>query len=125
MRFGCGCERDETGQRIESCPKPGSEWCNEAQQDGRDLPETYADLGQRIGRLLDQKQQSYGDSFHRCPELLKVLYPNGIPVSQYQNVLTFARIFDKMFRLATGRTDAEDPVKDIAGYALLRCKEAS
>ena len=124
MRFACGCERDETGQRVESCPKPGSEWCTE----GRDVAPVpmgkYEEMAADIGRLLDEKNLQYGDSFHRCPDLLRVLYPDGIPVSQYQNVLTFARIFDKMFRLATGRTDAEDPVKDIAGYALLRCKEA-
>ena len=83
---------------------------------------TYEQVGQQIGRLLDEKQRNYGDSFHRCPDVLAVLYPHGIPVNQYANVLYFARMLDKMFRLAHGQPDSEDPLQDIAGYALLRCK---
>jgi len=81
----------------------------------------YESVGSAIGRMLDEKQQNYGDSFHKCPAVLKVLYPDGIPVDQYENVLWMARILDKLFRLAKGMPDAEDPIRDIAGYALLRC----
>src|SRR3990167_4118844 len=83
----------------------------------------YQEIGMEIGRLLNEKQVNYGDSFAHCPEILRVLYPDGIPVTQYDNVLWMARIFDKFFRLATGAPDAEDPIRDIAGYALLRCVE--
>lgn len=82
---------------------------------------TYESVGAAVGRLLDEKQKNYGDSFHRCHRVLEVLYPDGIPVTQYVNVLWFARVLDKMFRLAKGAPDAEDPIRDIAGYALLRC----
>lgn len=79
----------------------------------------YEEQGRRIGALLDTKQLRYGNSFGECHKIFEVLYPRGIPVAQYHHVLFMARVLDKMFRLATGGPDQEDPVMDIAGYALL------
>ena len=84
----------------------------------------YASLGHKVGCILDVKQTMYGDSFHKCGAVLRTLYPNGIPIEQYDNVLYIARMLDKMFRLATGNpADQEDPIKDMAGYSLLMCKK--
>jgi len=46
--------------------------------------------------------------------------PNGIQVDQYDDLLTIARILDKLFRIAND-PDAfeENPYQDIVGYALL------
>lgn len=79
----------------------------------------YEELGRQLGAMLDEKQQRYGDSFHRAKEVLQILYPNGIPVAHYHLMMFMCRSLDKWFRLATGGPDQEDPIADLAGYALL------
>jgi transposase len=81
-------------------------------------------LGAEIGRLVDSKQQAYGDSFSKCGLFLQLLYPNGIQPDQYTDVLTQVRIFDKQMRIATNK-DAfgENPYLDIAGYGLLGARK--
>jgi len=32
MRFSCGCSVDEDGTRLESCPKPGTKFCDHPRQ---------------------------------------------------------------------------------------------
>lgn len=83
----------------------------------------YADIGQQIGRLVQEKQQHYGDSFGKSGAVMRVLYPNGIAPEQLDDALTIVRVIDKLFRIATDR-DAlgESPWRDIAGYALLAVK---
>jgi hypothetical protein len=80
----------------------------------------YARLALEIGKLVDQKQKAYGDSFSKAEEFLKLLYPHGIRKHQYKDLLTIVRIFEKLMRIATDK-DAlgESPFGDIAGYALL------
>lgn len=81
----------------------------------------YEKLGSEIGKLITNKQAAYGDSFHKSGEVMKQLYPNGIPVSNYVDVLAIVRIIDKLFRLATDPNwGGESPWGDIAGYSLLR-----
>lgn len=51
---------------------------------------------------------------------MKVLFPNGVQLAQYQDLLVITRIIDKLFRIANDKTAfSEDPWKDIAGYAIL------
>ena len=80
----------------------------------------YEELGNEIGKLVDSKQISYGDSFGKANGILAILYPNGILVEQYTDVLCLIRIIDKMFRIANNK-DAfcESPYMDLAGYSLL------
>lgn len=80
----------------------------------------FQQIADEIGKLTSEKQVAYGDSFNQCGEFLMLLYPNGIPVEKYTDVLCLARMFDKMKRIAA-RKDAfgESPYRDIAGYALL------
>jgi hypothetical protein len=81
----------------------------------------YEKLGSEIGKLITSKQAAYGDSFHKSGEVMKQLYPNGIPVSNYVDVLAIVRIIDKLFRLATDPNyNNENSWADIAGYSLLR-----
>ena len=51
------------------------------------------------------------------------MYPAGICPEQYDDLLTIARILDKLFRIAND-PDAfdENPYQDIVGYALLAMK---
>jgi len=80
----------------------------------------YEQLGQEVGRLVDEKQVAYGDSFGKAGQVLRILYPDGIAPEQYDDALAITRIIDKLFRIATDK-DAfgESPYSDIAGYGLL------
>jgi hypothetical protein len=80
----------------------------------------YEKIGKEIGKLVQEKNQAYGDSFGRACEILEVLYPKGIQPEQYRDALAITRLIDKLFRLAN-KKDAfgESPWKDICGYAML------
>ena len=83
----------------------------------------FEKIGQEIGKLVDEKQIAYGDSFGKSGKILEILYPNGIKANQYDDMLALVRIIDKLFRIATDK-DAlgENPFQDIAGYGLLGSK---
>jgi len=84
---------------------------------------TFRDLGIEVGELVAEKQRQYGNAFGESYHILKVLYPNGIAVNQYEDVLCIIRIIDKLFRIATNSTNLEEsPYRDIAGYGLLGYK---
>ena len=80
----------------------------------------YELLASEIGKLTAEKNKAYGDSFGKASDILKTLYPKGIPPESYDDALAITRVIDKLFRLAT-RKDAfgESPWRDICGYALL------
>lgn len=81
---------------------------------------TYEETGQDIGKQTDDKNKHYGNSFAKCELFLKILYPDGINPDQYPDVLTVARVFDKLMRIATSKNAyGENPWRDIAGYAIL------
>jgi len=69
---------------------------------------------------LLEKRKAYGKAFKKSRKILEILYPDGIPVDKYLNVLATVRVVDKLFRIAND-TDAfgESPWQDIMGYALL------
>ena len=80
----------------------------------------YKEIGKRIGELVDKKNSAYGDSFNKCGEFLKLLYPDGIDPEQYKDLLALVRIFDKQMRIANKKEAFnENPFNDIVGYALL------
>lgn len=80
----------------------------------------YQRLGDSTGRLVDEKQVAYGDSFGRSGAVLRELYPDGIKPAQYDDVLCLTRILDKLFRIANKKgAFEENPYRDIVGYALL------
>ena len=80
----------------------------------------YEKIGKEIGKLVDEKNAAYGNSFSECHKILSVLYPEGIKPEQYTDALAIIRVIDKLFRIATNK-DAfgESPWRDIAGYSLL------
>lgn len=106
-------------------PKGGS-WEGKCSHCGRDraahglLDNKFEKLGRDIGAMVDEKDAAYGNSFDESWRILAVLYPNGIKVEQYTDMLAITRIVDKLKRIATDR-DAlgESPYRDIAGYGLL------
>jgi len=80
----------------------------------------YHEIGEEIGRLVQEKNEAYGDSFGQACRILEVLYPDGIQPDQYRDALAITRVIDKLFRLAN-KKDAfgESPWRDICGYAIL------
>ena len=84
----------------------------------------YEEEGQKIGKLVDEKNHAYGDSFRLSGGILKILYPKGVKPEQYDDMLAIVRVIDKIFRIATDR-DAlgESPWVDIVGYGILRARQ--
>ena len=80
----------------------------------------YEQLGAQIGVLVDEKQAAYGDSMGSAPRMLRELWPAGVSVESYADLLAVVRILDKLKRIATHK-DAfwASPYRDVAGYALL------
>ena len=85
----------------------------------------YSTIACDIAETVKTKQAAYGDSFGKSGEVLRILYPEGIPLEKMDDALTIVRVLDKVFRIATDR-DAlgESPWRDIAGYALLAIERA-
>lgn len=80
----------------------------------------YNKIGADIGALVTEKNAAYGNSFAKCGEFLRLLFPEGCRPDQFEDALAMVRIFDKQMRIAT-RKDAfgESPYRDIAGYGIL------
>ena len=80
----------------------------------------YIKIAEEIGKLVQEKNEAYGNSFSECHKILSVLYPDGIKPEQFTDALAIIRVIDKLFRIATAK-DAfgESPWQDIAGYAIL------
>lgn len=80
----------------------------------------FEKIGSDIGKLVTEKNTSYGDSFKNSGEIFKFLFPDGIPPEKYTIALALVRILDKVFRLATNPNyNNENCWQDIAGYAIL------
>lgn len=86
-------------------------------------PSKWHPIAADIAATVAEKNAAYGDSVTRSADIMRVLYPDGIPVSAYGDALLIVRVLDKLSRIATDR-DAlgESPWRDIAGYALRACE---
>ena len=84
------------------------------------MKNNFAEIGDKVGKLVSDKQVAYGDSFGRSGECLRQMFPDGIKTEQYDDLLTIARILDKLFRIANNpNAFDENPYQDIVGYGLL------
>ena len=80
----------------------------------------FSEIGGEVGKLVHDKRLAYGDSFGRSGECLRQMFPEGIQPNQYDDLLTIARILDKLFRIANNPTAFdENPYQDIVGYGLM------
>lgn len=97
-------------------PESKNDICQAEKQVGK-----FENIGRILGELVDDKQQAYGDAITAVEQLMKVLYPNGVKIEQYRDMLLMVRIMDKQCRIAKGDKTAfgESPFRDIAGYGLL------
>ena len=76
-------------------------------------------IAKDLTMLVASKNHSYGESFYRAHLILEQLYPNGVKVKDYPDLLTITRMVDKTFRIATGEEDNTDNWSYLAGYSLL------
>lgn len=84
----------------------------------------YDQTAASIAAMLETKQVQYGDSVGTAPAILALLYPDGVRVDQYADLLTVVRMLDKLKRVATANADdPEDAWVDLCGYSLLRLAE--
>jgi hypothetical protein len=66
-------------------------------------------------------ERAYGDSFGRSGECLRQMFPEGIQPNQYDDLLTIARILDKLFRIANNPTAFdENPYRGYCGLRTTR-----
>ena len=80
----------------------------------------YKKKAKRIGKLVESKNAAYGNSFEVSGDILRILWPNGIPVGSYTDVACVVRIVDKLKRIATNKDfNGESPYLDISGYGIL------
>ena len=81
----------------------------------------YEKIGTGLGIMTDNKQLAYGDAITAVEQIMLILYPDGVTIEQYRDMLLMVRIMDKQCRIAKGDKKAfcESPFKDIAGYGLL------
>ncbi len=80
----------------------------------------FVDVATDVARLVQQKNDAYGDSFACGGDFLRLLYPKGMMPNQYDDALAFIRMFDKFCRIANmPEAFSEDPYTDILGYAIL------
>ena len=87
------------------------------------MSKSLKELAEDISKLVQEKQEAYGDSFGKSGECLRQMYPNGIKPDQYDDLLTITRILDKLFRIANNpNAFNENPYQDINGYSLLGVK---
>lgn len=85
----------------------------------KDSPK-FEEIATEIGKLVAVKNINYGDSFSHTGEIMKFLFPDGIPIEKYEVFLALVRIMDKIFRLATNPNyNNENAWADIAGYCVL------
>ncbi len=74
-------------------------------------------FAEQLGEVVDLKNVRYGNSVERSADILRVLYPAGVPISAYRDMLLVVRIIDKLGRIANGAR--QDSYSDIAGYGIL------
>jgi hypothetical protein len=80
----------------------------------------YKEVATEISDLITEKNKAYGNSFQMSCEVMKILYPDGIPCEKYRDALPMIRVIDKLFRIANQKEAFdENPWKDICGYAML------
>lgn len=86
----------------------------------------YLSLAREIAEVTHKKQKAYGDSLGSTQGLLRVLYPDGIPIEEYRTAAIIIRVLDKLKRVVTDKTAmGENPWRDVAGYALIEALECN
>ncbi|SRR5881394_436112 len=74
-----------------------------------------------FAEFLIFKNRAYGNSFTTAPRMLEFLFPDGIRVDQYGDLMYIVRVLDKLKRIAEANDPfGENPASDIKGYSVLQ-----
>ena len=108
-------------------PKPKRKKTRKKNEDATSEPSNpngFYDIASELAEMLTDKNRKYGDSYARMAHVLPIFYPEGVPGNHLLDAVFILRIIDKLMRIASAQSDdEEDPVADIAGYAILRMRE--
>lgn len=92
----------------------------ESKLKGKLLESKFMNIATDLGKLLEVKNEAYGNAFVKITEILSILYQDGIKPEQYKDLGLVIRILDKLCRIAKDNDPlGESPFQDIAGYAIL------
>lgn len=81
-------------------------------------------IGLEIGSLVTSKNAAYGSAFEKAGDILRILFPNGVPPEKFTDMLAMVRVIDKLFRIATSKKAfGESPWRDIGGYSILEVEK--
>ncbi len=83
----------------------------------------FLETATNLGKLLEEKNRQYGNSYITVPDILRILYPTGIKPGEYGDASAIIRILDKISRRAAGNSDAAEDWRDIAGYGVVKLAE--
>ncbi len=79
----------------------------------------FEKFGREKGKLLCKKNAQYGNSYVKVPAIMKIFYPEGIPIEAYKDATAMVRVLDKLCRRSVGNKEALEDWGDIAGYGLV------
>lgn len=84
-------------------------------------------LGLEITHNVIHKNFLYGDAVNKVAAKLAIDYPNGISPSQYEDMLIYVRMQDKLTRIAnaekTSGFETESPWIDMGGYSIIAAEQ--
>ena len=80
----------------------------------------YVEIGYDLGKLVQEKNEHYGNSWQKSAQMLAILYPDGVAKRDYIHLLLAVRVLDKLCRIATAPgAGGENSWQDIGGYGIL------
>lgn len=83
------------------------------------MNKSFKEIATEVAEIVEAKSKSYGKSFEKSGDILRILYPNGVKPEEYTDMLAIVRVIDKLFRIANDKgAFGENPWKDVLGYAL-------
>ena len=85
----------------------------------------FEEIGRSRGKLLDSKQKQYGsEAIPAVEEMMKILFPQGIPLEKIGESVLISRILEKLCRITFGDGSGdEDAFADIQGYGMIGSTE--
>lgn len=85
----------------------------------------FEEIGRSRGKLLDSKQKQYGsEAIPAVEEMMKILFPQGIPSEKIGESILISRILEKLCRITFGDGSGdEDAFADIQGYGMIGSAE--
>ena len=78
-----------------------------------------------VARMVDVKNEEYGECYKVAPELLKLFMPDGISSDKYEDIAIVLRLIEKVARLLGPTTNTKDIWADIIGLGLNGYKNVS